>query len=379
MEDRLENMDLLNEVLRGRMSHGDKRFVKWLETTQENRERYEAELACLTKEAKVGRELDVETLWKNVQHDLARSRWNVMWWLRYAAILVVPLGVALYFFMQGEPVSGDSPLGKVVQARNEVVLVLSDGSEVQLNHVDTALREMNGMEIVLMEEGGLVYQSDDARGDTTLYNVIRVPVTGEYTITLSDGTQVWLASASRLKYPINFTGDCREVCLEEGEAFFSVSPDREKPFIVTCGSFSVKALGTSFNIMRYCDEDHAEATLNTGSVEVFTQSMHQILRPGQQAMIRGDHIGVREVSLTPYVSWMNDRFYFSNERLDVIMRKVARWYGIDVQYKDEAAKEYHFTGNLPKYNEIARVFELLGLTTDVNFKVQDNTVIVSSK
>lgn len=385
MEFSERHIDLLDEALRGKIALDDPRFLEWLEVSENNRLRYEKEIAQMANEILIERELDTRGLWKRINKQIRtgereEKRFKIRV-LKYVAAIALPLLVLGGYWMSRH--MGDkamtleiahqiSPGGKIA------TLTLSTGEQVDLNEALTSLKEVDGTRIGLQEEGKIVYENPDQVRDEILFNTVEIPVRGEYSITLADGTRVWLASASELKFPVNFAGDRREVYLK-GEAFFEVAPDKEKPFIVACGNFSVKALGTSFNIMNYSDEVCAQATLSTGKVEVTMKNHKQILEPGQQAMIQGDNLSVREVNMTPYTSWMKDRFYFSNEELQVIMRKIARWYGVEIVYSTPKIMEYHFTGNIPKYSEISKVFELLGLTTNVNFQIQDNTIIISDR
>lgn len=350
-----ERTDLLHEVLRRRVSPDDPRFLAWLEASGEHQERYEREMARLAKEIWVARELDTKVLWGRVDKridTLTRSgkRFRIQV-LKYAAAVVLPLlALGVYVFSDGgkEEIPYSIPVAGITPGGSNVILTLSDGKEIDLSGTFSPLQEINGTEITLQEQGQIVYEPREQQAAAVLFNTIQVPVKGEYGITLADGTKVWIAADSKLTFPVSFTGDKREIYLD-GEAFFDVAPDKKKPFIVVCGNFSVRALGTSFNIMNYSNEESAQATLSTGKVEVTLKGDRQVLLPGQQAVISGDKMSVREVNLTPYISWMKDRFYFANEELQVILRKVARWYGVEVVYGTPEIMTHHFTGNIPKY------------------------------
>ena len=374
--------DLLDQALRGRIAFNDPRFLEWLEESAQNRQRYEKEIAQMANEILIERELNTEILWKKIDGQINSKRRNRLKQrvLKYVAAIILPiLMVGGYLFSRYTNDDKIPEMARLISPGGKMAtLTLSTGKQINLKEVQTSLEEIDGPQIGLQTEGEIVYEQQNQGKDEVIFNTIEIPIKGEYCITLADGTQVWLASASKLKFPVNFVGDKREVYLE-GEAFFEVSPNKEKPFIVACGNFSVKALGTSFNIMNYSDETCAQATLSTGKVEVSMKDRKQLLEPGQQVVIQGDRLYVREVNLIPYTSWMNDRFYFANEELQVIMRKIARWYGVEIVYETSKIKEYHFTGNIPKYSEIDKVFELLGLTTNVKFQIQGNTIVISDR
>ena len=170
-------------------------------------------------------------------------------------------------------------------------------------------------------------------------------------LTLPDGTLVFLNSESTLSYPSRFDSDTRNVTLQ-GEAYFEVSHS-DKPFEVHGGGQCVRVLGTSFNVMSYMDETFAHTTLKTGKVEVTTREQEKVvLTPGRQAYYSERGVNVREVDVEVYIAWMGNTFKFDKENIDVILRKIARWYNVHIFYMNENLKNYHFKGTKklrPKY------------------------------
>ena len=164
-----------------------------------------------------------------------------------------------------------------------------------------------------------------------------------------------------------------------GEAYFEVAKNPSKPFIVQCKDYAVKVLGTSFNVNSYEGDETSKTTLATGKVEIDMDGKQTILNPGQQAIIKDGEVNVREVDVEVYTTWMYENFRFKSESIQEIMTKLSRWYTIDVFYMNEAVKNYHFTGYLPRYAKIADVLELLSLTTNIKFDVKGRTVTVMEK
>ena len=150
---------------------------------------------------------------------------------------------------------------------------------------------------------------------------------GEYKLVLSDGTKVWLNSASKLKYPVAFTGGQRKVFLE-GEAYFEVAADTVHPFLVETSGMSVTVLGTGFNVMAYPEEMEAAVTLVHGKVGVQTDHRQQILQPDEQYVYqtttrRGT---VRKVDVSQYVDWKDGILNFDSMPLEELTRRLGRWY-----------------------------------------------------
>ena len=153
------------------------------------------------------------------------------------------------------------------------------------------LLEKNGTQILMVDDQ-LQYRADSLSSDSVAYNTLIVPVGGEYAIVLADGTKVWLNAASRLRFPVAFTDSVRQVELE-GEGYFRVSQNPEKPFVVKVAGADVRVLGTSFNVFAY--NDHLITTLVEGKVALTKNAGKIVLTPDQQARWDGERFVVREV------------------------------------------------------------------------------------
>lgn len=373
-------MDILKEVLQGKRAHDDARFVEWLEESEEHQKRYEHALANAAQDLRVKQSFDRQGVWEKVMTGIERRGRRRTWMrvsMKYAAV-VVPLVALVAWWMLRTGWNEDSGSLAVAANDSNIVLFLSNGEQVNISHMDsTGVQERNGMKIMMTgERDRLVYEQGDSASEELIYNTLSVPIRAEYCLTLADGTKVWLAATSKLRYPVNFVGDRREVYLE-GEAFFDVAKNPEKPFVVHCEDFSVRALGTSFDVSCYGDDDYALATLASGKIEVTMGELQRVLHPGEQAVIQDNKLEVKEVNILPYTSWMEDRLYFFNEKLETIMKRMSRWYGMEVCYDAPGIKELHFTGNVPKYADINKVFDMLEFATHLKFTLQKGKVVIS--
>ena len=302
--------------------------------------------------------------------------------MRYAAIFVLLVaGCSIYFLINDkEEVTSlkSLALSSIHPGERKATLHMSNGNAVVLSMDSLFLTESDGTNISANSGSGIVYHPQSVEGVEKIYNTLEVPVKGEFNITLADGTQVWLNSCSKLVYPVDFSDTLREVYLE-GEAFFDVSENKEKPFIVKTKDYSVKVLGTAFNVMDYSDEGYSHTTLARGKIQIQYGNRQEVLTPGKQALFRDGKVVVKEVDTRFYTTWMNDRFYFDSENLENIMRKLTRWYGIRIEFKDENAKGLHFVGSVPKYSNINDVCYIIALTTHVKFDLEGDKLIISTK
>ena len=211
------------------------------------------------------------------------------------------------------------------------------------------------------------------------YNILQIPRGGEYSVTLQDGTVVNLNSASELRYPVQFAGTERKVFLT-GEAYFQVTKDTAHPFRVESEAQVVEVLGTQFNVYAYGHEEQTYTTLVEGKVAVTASAsgQHVQLMPGQQASLgrQGGEIVVGEVNIQQVVDWKNGMFVFDDLSLEAILRKVARWYDVEVFYRNQQAKAIVFKGNLPRYGELPELLKVLENSSEVHFSLKGNTLIV---
>lgn len=374
-------------VISGEATEFERKAVnEWLVASEGNKRLFEQ----LQDEKQLARKVDIyrsidkqaafkEFLREKERIERARKRRRMEKMLRYAAILILPLIVGGVYLLNRSLFSEkNTPLAEVIAyGETKAVLRLSDGSAIELSKENMVLSEQNGTMISSKDSGGLVYHNNTGKqGNKVIYNTLEVPPNGEFSMQLADGSKVWLGACSKLKYPVAFNGGTREIYLE-GEAFFDVAKDPDKPFIVKTKDFSVRALGTSFNVMSYLDEEFSHATLKTGKVEVMTRGQKLILEPGEQAYCKDNQSIVRKVDVDVYIAWMGNTFKFDKENMDVILRKIARWYNVHIFYMNESLKNYHFKGTLPKYTDIQDVLGLLEQTTDIKFEIKGNTVIVT--
>ena len=212
------------------------------------------------------------------------------------------------------------------------------------------------------------------------YNELVIPKCGEYRLCLADGSLVIMNSESRLRFPVEFTGDKREVYLE-GEACFKVAEDTEKPFIVHTAKADVRVLGTVFNVSAYSGEINTKVTLVNGKVQVNVGSVERLLIPDQQFVLNNEtsEIVVQEVDAQNDIAWTNGLFRFDAMPLGQLMIRLGRWYDITYEFKDVSLQNVRFTGGFRKYDDIRHIVGMIGEITNVAFKVDGNKVIIDKK
>ncbi|MNX85526.1 fec operon regulator FecR [compost metagenome] len=228
----------------------------------------------------------------------------------------------------------------------------------------------------------LVYQLTDKPNPSgkTSYNTIETPKGGQYQLILPDGSKVWLNAASSLTFPTSFVSlKTRKVELI-GEAYFEIAKNKTSPFIVKSAKQEVKVLGTHFNINSYADEQSTTTTLLEGSVNIVSLNKAEniILKPGQQSTLNNNKINVTEINTEEAIAWKNGLFIFNDENIKSIMKKIARWYNVEITFKGNL-DHVSFVGNYARNKDLESLLENIELTEKVHFKIEGRRIEVIAK
>lgn len=265
---------------------------------------------------------------------------------------------------------------------NKAVLTLDNGNEVTLEKgkkYEAGKAKGNGDELVYTREG----KENDSENEP-LYNYLTIPRGGQFFVQLSDGTQVWLNSESKLKYPVKFQdGKPREVELLYGEAYFKVSPSTRhngSKFHVLTKFQEVDVLGTEFNIKAYYEESKIATTLVGGRIQIQKGDIAKILSPNQQSIIQSDThaITVQEVDVSREISWVNGMFSFDEASLKEIMTVLSRWYDVEVVFESAEQQNFIFTGVVERSEAVGNILNLIEGTSagHLKFEIQNRTIII---
>lgn len=355
------------------------------EKDQQQNNRKEAELDEALQLWEEMRKVDKTKGWNRLMADIqmknGRKKQRSLRFFRSIAaviILFLLLGGAGALWLMPEKVAqeviakvGDDQPRLILEDGRQIVLGQESGSETT---VEKQCFRIN------REEKSIVYVSRGSSPTVTLeYNTLEIPRGAEYELILADGTHVWLNAETRLRYPVNFGKDERRVYLE-GEAYFQVTKDGSRPFRVESVTQTVEVLGTQFNVYAYGDEQQVYTTLVEGKVTVtsLVSGKQFGLSPGEQAVTKlhnGD-ISIHKVNVDQVIGWKNGMFVFDDQNLETILRKVERWYNIEIFYKNNAAKAKVFKGNLPRYGELQELLRVLESGSQVRFSLKGRSLTV---
>ncbi|UJH67043.1 FecR family protein [Allomuricauda sp. SCSIO 65647] len=303
---------------------------------------------------------------------------------KYAIAASILALISISFFLttnNNDPIDAPSTITNTIEiGTDKAILTLADGSNIELKK-GAAYSDSN----VTVENEKLMYTKQEREKSVSEmeYNFLTVPRGGQFFVQLSDGTQVWLNSESRLKYPTGFVdGQARNVELLYGEAYFDVSPSSKHEgsvFKVHTGMQEIEVLGTEFNIKAYEDENYIYTTLIEGKVTVDNTIKKEILHPGKQSVLNVEtrDIQIAEVDVHSEIAWKRGLFNFKNKSLKEIMKVLSRWYDVEVVFVNKELEKIAFKGVLRKNQNIEEILSLIKTTNFItDYEIQDKKILI---
>ncbi len=362
---------LLQHYIEGKANEQQRALLeKWYaeldvaDTSNMTAEQRKQQLAYIRKQLP-GYTVRVWTLWKRIA---------------VAASLILAIGVSSVLFYpytdrDRDPLSSETH--DVEPGMVGATLTLANGTAINLNDIATGeVAEQAGVRVSKTADGKLVYQMDGSSGDPDQINTLSTANGQTYVLILPDKSKVWLNAASSLTYSAALNmGKQRKVSLR-GEAYFEVEKDAKRPFVVQTGKQEVHVLGTHFNIHGYDEEATIATTLIEGSVKVLAGGSSMILRPGEQALNNASGLRVKQVDMETVVDWTQGDFYFNRVDFKTAMKKIARWYDVDVIYDPAFRDDIETGGWIARKNKLSSVLQLIESSGLVHFKIQGRKVYV---
>jgi len=302
-----------------------------------------------------------------------------------AAAVVLMLSAGAHFVLHQKPAQQQTVqnLKDISPGGNKAILILANGEKVQLTGAKNGLiARQGGVVVAKKSDGQLSYSNQTGLSNegAQLFNTVETPRGGKYKLTLADGTIAILDAASSIRYPVVFNGRERMVTIT-GQVYFEVVHNISKPFKVSVRGQLVEDLGTKFNINAYDDEPVIKTTLIAGSIGLTRAAHTVILKPGQQAINTVSDAATKVVpaNIEEAVAWKNDYFVFNNEALESVMRKISRWYDVDIQYQAGQKIKETYLGSLTRYSNVSEVLKMLEITGDVRFEIKGKTIMIFPK
>lgn len=303
-------------------------------------------------------------------------------WGRVAAVAVLALGGLLFWYSRPvEGVEEQVPVQEVTAfARvSSAVLVLPSGEQIVLDGQTDRQVDAGGETVARTSGQSISYTETDHSSAEPVYHELHIPRGGEFFLTLSDGSRVWINADTKVRYPLHFAGGERKIYVE-GEVYLEVAHREVLPFRVVTPECEVTVLGTHFNVSAYPDASSCLVTLAEGRVRVASAAGGEpaVLAPGEQAeVVPGtERVVTRQVDPDLYCGWHDGRMIFRNTSLEEILGRLSRQYDVRVSWEDESLKGMTFSGELTRYDHVERLLELVAKTQDVKFVIREKEITV---
>jgi ferric-dicitrate binding protein FerR (iron transport regulator) len=292
-----------------------------------------------------------------------------------AASIILCCSVALYYYQKHKQTSTEfTAKNDIAPGKNTATLTLANGKRIILSEaIKGQLAKEAGSVISKNSNGQISYEAQATTEVTIGMNTLATAKGEQYQVVLPDGSHVWLNAASSLKYPASFASAKERKVELTGEAYFEIAKDKAHPFIVNSNKQDVKVLGTHFDINSYSDEPSTKTTLLEGSIQLNNTT---ILKPGEQADLNPNgNIAVNEVNASKFIAWKNGKFVFDDENIQSVMRKLARWYNVEVVYEGNVS-DRTFTGSISRFDNISKILDKITYTQTVHFKIEGRRITV---
>lgn len=318
----------------------------------------------------------LDRIWNRLQH--ARKKPVKLYNLRsvirsIAAILVLAIGISLYFYRYqsvNKHVTEET-VNDIEPGSNKAWIVLADGRKIDLSKDKTGVKVLKG-QLTYNDGSKLLDEPELINQPVTL----QTPRGGTYQVQLPDGTEVWLNAATKLIYYPVLSNKGKRIVDLEGEAYFEVAKDKAHPFIVQSKAQVVEVLGTHFNISSYPDDMLSKTTLLEGRIKI----NHNMLLPGQQAILKDKNLSIQQADTEHTMAWKNGDFVFKGENFKEMMQKIARWYDVQIEYSENVATDQvELAGWISRKSKLSEVLNRIQRAGKIHFKIEGRKIIVEKQ
>lgn len=316
--------------------------------------------------------VDTNRAWEKFQqiHFPNNQKATILSYLKYAAILLIIVGMVAIWKIQSNnnnlqqetwSPQAEKLMSKSYLAGRQEAQITKDGNNQQATSLSSVAE----------------YQKFLAENPANIMYDLKTQDGKEFWMTLEDGTLVHLNNSSVLKFPVSFPDDSRIVYLE-GEAYFHVSKDNQRPFIVTTPSGIIKEYGTEFTVNTRTEIGKTEVVLFSGSIGVTPkEGKETMVKPGERALVSYENTVVKKVDLAPYKAWNEGEYIFHDVRMETLMEVLAHWYGLNVEFQSPNDRDVLFTGSLDRYGDITPILKAIETVTGLRINKNGKNIIIS--
>lgn len=305
--------------------------------------------------------------------------------LKVAASLIIMIGIGSILYLSLNKGNNEyfAELDQISDSGN-AVLELASGERIEVQKAESTIKVLDQSKILVNEEK--IYQDKNSitsNKKSHKMNTVSIPYGKKIMLELNDGTKVWLNAGSKFAFPQEFYGKERTVYLD-GEGYFEVTKNKAMPFVVLSKQMKVEVLGTKFNFDSYSTNNVSETVLLEGKVNVSTvngviNKKHTML-PNEKATIKMDDDVVlveEEPAAIDRIAWIHGWYKFSNESVDNVLKKIARYYNVEIVYTEGVIRgALPVTGKLDLQDSFENVMLRVSKVSGVDYEIQNGKVLI---
>lgn len=321
----------------------------------------------------------LERILKTILQEKKAKQRRLIWYISAsaAAIALIVIGISM-FFPSSESIT--------VPGKELIIGELLNNEDIQLITSEEAILFEDDVEVTLNEEGTAeIVQGNNQTSKIQIardkLNSLVVPYGKRSTLTLADGTRVWLNSGSVLEFPVQFIGNKREIRLASGEMYVEVTHDKEKPFYVQTGNFNVKVYGTKFNISNYSGSPQS-VVLVEGSVSLQSKGHKELFINPNEKVIYSDSstFDKQKVDVNQFISWKDGYLSFDKTPMVEVLQQIGRYYNLSFDFENDInLQKRTCTGKIYLSDNLDNVMTIIGLLSSTSYKRTGNKILISNE
>ncbi|MBF0647383.1 FecR family protein [Dysgonomonas sp. GY75] len=323
----------------------------------------------------------VRKIWNNIQKTNSKRTFRTkIAYITISSLVAASIALLIFFRFSSFSPTQDIEEQGIKSFAYENTLATSTTTEAQLILSDNKIIALSDQESVISYDSTSIKvnsQETLKKEKSAIFNQLIIPKGKRSFLTLSDGTRIWINSDTRVVFPAEFKGDKREIFVD-GEIYIDVQPDKQKPFIVRTNDIDIKVLGTKFNVQAYSSDIQKRIVLKSGSIKLFSETNNKeiLMQPNEMFELADGRGNITKVNADIYTSWIDGIYICENERLDVILTRISRYYGVEISVDKESAALKCF-GKLDLKDNPDKVMEVIKYIAPVKCVYNNNKYIIT--
>jgi transmembrane sensor len=331
-------------------------------------------------------EVEIDSLLIGIRNSISKRKkgnWRI-WYSAAAAVILIFLVSIWWINSENHKdynVVDYSQLLPSHSISHDIELILGDQTKVKISEKASELKYNSDGKLVINSAKSIQQEAARSTSSEVLINTIMVPRGKRANITFTDGTTLWLNSGSSAIYPVEFTGQKREIYIK-GEGYLEVAHDESRPFFVKTDQLNIQVMGTCFNISAYPEDATTKVVLVEGRVVArSTNNPGVILLPNQMISFNNEtkKTDVSEVKVEDYISWKDGWLLCNSEELGSLVEKLERYYDQRIIFSDDEVKFYCLSGKLDLKDDLNQVLQVIATTAPVEIQVENEAICISNR